>query len=246
MPFSDQSYNLLVDLDMKHGELPAGELNKMETMLSPLGDMVRHFPVSKLHVLVSYRPRTTDYVVRTSLILSGETLVSSDHHPQAHAAFEHCIDNLVRELQRYKDRLGDVPERTKQQEGTHHALVPTMPPDAAAIDAAVREGDYTAFRTAMSGYDSPVQQAVGRWVERYPEVAGRVGKELQISDIVEDVFLTAFDEYEHRPPGIRLGEWLERYIDSVIKAIAAHPDREIENVSMARLAREAEIGPGAV
>jgi ribosome-associated translation inhibitor RaiA len=246
MRFTDQSYNLLVDLDMKHGELSTGELNKMETMLSPLGDMVRHFPVSKLHVLVSYRPRTTDYMVRTSLILSGETLVSSDHHPQAHAAFEHCINNLVRELQRYKDRLGDVPERTKQQVGTHHDLVPTLPPDAAAIDAAVREGDYTAFRTAMSGYDLPVQQAVGRWVERYPEVAGRIGNGLQISDIVEDVFLTAFDEYEHRPRELRLGDWLGRCIDTAIKAIAAHPDREIENVRMARLAREAEIGRGAV
>ena len=80
MTFSDQSYNLLVDLDMKHCELPADELNKMETMLSPLGDMVRKFPVSKLHVLVSYRHRTTDYAIRTSLILSGQTLVSSEHH----------------------------------------------------------------------------------------------------------------------------------------------------------------------
>jgi len=246
MKFPDQSYNLLVDLDMKHCELPADELNKMETMLSPLGDMVRHFPVSKLHVLISYRPRTTDYVVRTSLILSGETLVSSDHHPQAHAAFEHCIDNLVRELQRYKDRLGDVSERAKQQEGTHHELLPTLPPDAEAVETAVRDGDYTAFRTAMSGYDAPVQQAVGRWVERYPEVAARIGNGLQISDIVEDVFLTAFEEYEHRPREVRLGEWLGRYIDTAIKAIAAHPDREIENVSMARLARKAETGPGAV
>jgi ribosome-associated translation inhibitor RaiA len=246
MAFTDQSYNLLVDLDMKHGVLPADELNKMESMLSPLGDMVRNFPVSKLHVLVSYRHRTTDYTVRTSLILSGETLVSSDHHPQAHAAFEHCVQNLVRELQRYKDRLNDTSERAKQVEGTHHELIPTLAPDGEAVDNAVREGDYVAFRSALSGYDGPVSTQVGRWIERYPVVASRLGVDLNVADIVEDVFLTAFEEYEHRPKEIRFGEWLGRYIDTAIKAIATHPDAELENINMVRLAREAQTGSGAV
>jgi ribosome-associated translation inhibitor RaiA len=246
MPFSDLSYNLLVDLDMKHCELPAAELSKMEASLSPLGDMVRNFPVSRLHVLVSYRHRTNDHVIRTSLILPGDTLVSSDHHAQAHAAFEHCIDNLVRETQRYKDRLGNVPERTKQQEGTHHELLPTIAPDAEAMDAAVRDGDYPAFRIATTGYEEPIRARVGRWVERYPEVAARIGKGLQIDDLVEDVFLTAFEEYEHRPREVRFGDWLGHLIDPAVKAMAAHPDREMENVNMARLACEAENGPDAI
>jgi ribosome-associated translation inhibitor RaiA len=243
MPFSDQSYNLLVDLDMKHGELSADELNKMETMLSPLGDMVRNFPVSKLHVLVSYRHRTNDFVVRTSLILSGDTLVSSDHQPQASTAFEHCIDNLVREVQRYKDRLGDKPERAKQEEGTHHEMVPTIAPAPEAVEAAVREGDYATFRTALVGYDEPVRIHVGRWVERYPQVAARLGNGLRIEDLVEDVFLIAFEEYEHRPREIPFGEWLGRHIDTAIKAMAEHPEEEMANVQMARLGREAQTGP---
>ena len=243
MKFPDQSYNLLVDLDMKHCELPADELNKMETMLSPLGDMVRSFPVSKLHVLVSFRHRTNDYVVRTSLILSGETLVSSDHQPQAFTAFERCINNLVRELQRYKDRLGDVTERTKQVEGTHHEMVPTVAPDAETVEAAVNEGDYASFRNACIGYEEPVRVHVGRWVERYPNVAARLGTDLRLEDIVEDVFLIAFEEYEHWPREVRFGEWLGRHIDTAIKAMAEHPDEEIENVQMARLGREVQSGP---
>ncbi len=246
MPFSDQSYNLLVDVDLKHCRLPAAVWNKMELSLSPLGDMVRHFPVSKLHVLISYRHRTTDYTVRTSLVLPGDTLVSSDHHPQVHAAFEHCIDNLVRELRRYEDRLGDVTEQAKQAEGTHHQLLPTMPPDLEAIDAAVREGDYAAFRTALSGYDEPVRGQLGRWVERYPEVAARIGKGLQIGDLVEDVFLNAFEEYDERPREVRFGDWLGRYIDTAIKAMAGHPEREMENINMVRLARAAVTGPGSI
>lgn len=246
MTFSDQSYNLLVDLDMKHCELPPDELNKMEAMLSPLNDMVRNFPKSKLHVLVSFRHRTTDHVVRTSLILPGHTLVSSEHHELAHTAFEHCIDNLVRELRRYKDQLGAVAEQAKQQEGTHHELVPTVPPDAEAIEAAVREGGYAAFRLATSGYEGPVTAQVGRWVERYPQVAARLGVDVQIGDLVEDVFLIAFEEYEYRPKEIRFGEWLGRHIDTAIRAMAAHPEEELENINMVRLARVVEGGPGTV
>jgi len=245
MPFSDQSYNLLVDLDMKHCELAPNVLDRMEGALAPLGEMVQHFPVSKLQVLVSYRHRTTDYVVRTSLILSGETLVSSDHHPEVYTAFSHCIENLVRELEGYKDRLGNVPEQAKQREGTHHELVPTLIPDPEAIEAAINEGDYTAFRTALSGYDGPVRAQVGRWVERYPQVAARIGNGLEIADIVEDVFLTAFEDYNHRPKEVRFGEWLGHLIDPAVKTMASHPDTELENVNMVRLAREAETGPGA-
>jgi ribosome-associated translation inhibitor RaiA len=242
MTFSDQSYNLLVNLDMQHCKLPPHELNKMETMLSPLGDMVRSFPVSKLHVLISYRRRTSDYVVRTSLILSGETLVSSEHHALAHTAFEHCISNLVREVQRYKDRLGAVPEQAKQREGTHHELVPTIAPDAQTIENAVQNGDYAAFRTATAGYEGPVTAQMGRWVERYPQVAARLGRGLHISDLVEDVFLIAFEEYEYRPKDIRFGEWLGRHIDTAIRAMADHPEEELENINMVRVARLAETG----
>lgn len=242
MTFSDQNYNLLVDLDVKHGELPPNELNKMETMLSPLNDLVRNFPVSKLHVLISSRRRTSDYVVRTSLILPGGTLVSSDHHPLAHTAFEHCIDNLVREVQRYKDQLGSVAEQAKQREGTHHELIPTIPPDAETIETAIASGYYAAFRTATAGYEGPVTALVGRWIERYPDVAARLGRDLHISDIVEDVFLIAFEEYEYRPKDIRFGEWLGRHIDTAIKAMAHHPEEELENVNMVRLAQAAETG----
>jgi hypothetical protein len=137
-------------------------------------------------------------------------------------------------------------ESFKQEEGTHHELLPTLDPEPEAVEAAVRAGDYTSFRMATTGYDEPVRAHVGRWVERYPEVAARIGKDLQIGDIVEDVFLTAFEEYEHRPPQVRFGAWLGQLIDSAVKAMARRPDDELENVRLARLAREAEAGRGAV
>ena len=97
----------------------------------------------------------------------------------------------MRELQRYKDRLDDVTERAKQQAGTHHDLLATVAPDAEAIDDAIREGDYPAFRAALTGYEAPVRAR--RWPlgGALPGGGPRIGKGLQIDDLVEDVFLTA-------------------------------------------------------
>jgi len=139
-----------------------------------------------------------------------------------------------------------VSELAKQAEGTHRELVPTIAPEAEAIEEAVRNGDYTAFRIALSGYDDPLTAQIGRWVERYPKVSARLGHDLHIGDLVEDVFLIAFEEYEQRSKGIRFGDWLGRHIDTAIKNMANHRDEELANVNMARLARQVESGPGAV
>jgi hypothetical protein len=207
--------------------------------------MVGHFPVSTLHILVERNSRTKDFTVKTSLALCGRTLVASDLQAHVNPAFETCVSNLVRELKKYEDDLGRTPEVQKHEKGTRQDLQPTVDPDPAALDAAVGDGDYGAFRRAAVGYEEPVRQRVGRWLERYPDVEARVGKDLSVEDFVEDVFLSAFEGYDHRPKEIRFGDWLERLIDPAVKALAQR-DGELENVRMARSARLAEDGPGAV
>ena len=85
-----------------------------------------------LHVLVSWRNRNNEYVVKTSLLLPGRTLQASDHSAVAHAAFEQCVRNLMRELEDYKDRLNRMPERQAVQR--RHArvmsMLHTLPPRA--------------------------------------------------------------------------------------------------------------------
>jgi hypothetical protein len=133
----------------------------------------------------------------------------------------------------------------KQVKGTHQSLEPTVDPDAAAVDRAVAEGDYSAFRRATFGYEEPLRRRVGRWIERYPALSARIGKGITIDDVVEEVFLDAFEAYGDRPRGNRLGDWLEGLIDPAIKELAAHPDEELENINLARAARAAE-GRGRV
>jgi ribosome-associated translation inhibitor RaiA len=237
--------SLPVNWDTKHCTLSPGQIRKLEEGLEPVARLVRDFPVSALHVVVECFPRTTRYRVKTSLALTGETLVSLDEGDDLHPAFDRCVANLVQDVHAYKDRLGKVAEMAKHVKGTHQDLEPTVDPDPEAVDRAVDDGDYAAFRRATFGYEEPLRRRVGRWVERYPALSARIGRGVTIDDLVEEVFLDAFEAYPHRPREIRLGDWLDHLIDPAIKELAAHPDKELENINLARAARAAE-GQGSV
>jgi len=237
---------LQVKIDTHHCRLSPAEKDRLLTSLDGLGRQVAHFPIADLHVLIEFNNRNNDYSVKTTLILPGTTLVGNDHDTVHHAAFERCLGSLLENVHAYKDRLGRVPERQKQQEGTHQQLEPNPPPDPRAIDEAVEAGDYSTFRTATFGYDEGIRRATGRWVERYPDMDASIGHGLTVDDIIEEVFLMAFEGYPSRPRAIRFADWLVGLVDAAVKELQRHGSEELENIRMARTARAAERGTGAV
>jgi len=235
-----------LQIDVHHCQLSPAEIARLEADVEGLMRQVATWPVSDLHVLIEYNARNTDFSVKTSLILDGATLVASDHDLVMHAAFLRCLNSLTENIRAYKDRLGQVPERQRQQKGTAQDVFPGPDPDLGALNAAVGDGDYAAFRTALLGYEEPLRKRVGRWVERYPDVSAQIGRRLEVADIVEEVFLTAFEGYEHRPAHLRMGEWLEGLIDQAVKTLQASPEEELENINLARSAVAATHGREAV
>jgi len=236
--------NLLVEFDPRHCQLTPAEIDHMLVNLDALSRQVAHFPTADLRILIEHNERNSDYSVKTTLILDGSTLVSTDHDGVAHAAFERCLNNLSANVKAYKDRLGQVPERQRQEKGTVQEVEPTLDPDPIVLEEAVRADDYTSFRMATFGYEEALRDRVGRWVQRYPEIDARIGTDFTIHDLVEEVFLTAFENYGRRPREVRFGDWLGGLIDSAVKKLQRHPDEELENVRLAQSAREAEQGPG--
>jgi len=237
---------LRIQIDTHHCQLRSGEVDRLHRDVDGLARQVEKFPLSDLHILVEYNNRSNDYSVKTTLILDGATLVASDHDLVMHAAFLRCLDSLAENIRAYKDRLGKVPERQRMEKGTVREVEPGPEPDPAALDSAIADGDYTAFRTAIIGYEESLRKRAGRWVERYPDVNAQIGRRLGLADIVEEVFLIAFEEYDRRPRHLRMGEWLEGLIDPSIKTLQVKGDAELENINRARSAVEAEQGPGAV
>ena len=231
---AEQTKKLLVHFDVHQAEVSQEEQDRMAADLDVVNRAVEHFPQRDLRVLIEYGSRNNEYAVKTSLLLPGRTLVASDHNAGLHAAFEKCVKTLLDEIRAYKDALGQVPERQKQEKHTHQDLVPPTALDAEALDAAVEAGDYPAFRAALLPYEDDLRLRVGRWVERYPELQARMGRGMDVADLLEGVLLAAFEQHARRPTEVRYGDWLEGLIDPELREFVKHPDAELENVRMVR------------
>lgn len=242
-PAQEVRHKLQVHFDAHECRPGQDELDGMADDLDSLARQVGNFPVGEIRVLIERNARSNEYAVKLTLILPGETLVTSDHDRAIHPAFERALSSLENSVKGYKDRLNQIEERRKHENGTHQDLTPATGVDANALDDAARTGDYAAYRAAVMPYEDPLRLRVGRWVERYPAVQARMGRGLEAIDLVEAVLLTAFEDHEARPPGIRYGEWLDGLIDPTVRAFEHHPDRELDNVNMARSACDAAAKP---
>ena len=85
-----------------------------------------------------------------------------------------------------------------------------------------------------------MRKRAGRWVQRYPEAQARLHSDFKLADLVEEVFLNAFEDYAGMPQERRFGEWLEDLIDPSLQGLLSDPDQELRNVSFARTLRETD------
>lgn len=245
MSQSADRHPLRIELDTENCELSAGQIEQLERALSPLRKPVAEFPVRDLYVTVRCFPRTNLYQVKTALVLTGRTLATADIDNHVHPAFKRCVRKLVKKVEGYKAELSNSPQYKKLQKGTHQEVTPVQEPDAALLEKSVADGDYAAFRAATAVFEDAVRKRIGRWVQRYPELDAQIGKELTLDDVVEEVFLNAFERYDQRPQQVGLGEWLEALIDPSVKLLLRHRDEELENIQFARLLRQTEGEGGA-
>jgi len=111
--------------------------------------------------------------------------------------------------------------------------------NSGVLGQAVESGSYQVFRAALSGYEEWLRKRAGRWIQRYPTAEARVGRGLAIGDLVEAVYLNAFERYAQRPIQVSLHEWLEDLIDPSLKTLLRHPEDEQQNASLARTVRDA-------
>jgi ribosome-associated translation inhibitor RaiA len=236
---------LQVIFDVHQYHLSTAEERLLHDNLEGLARQVQNFPVADLHVLIEGNARSNDVSVRLTLRLPGTTLVANDHDGFPQPAFDRCLDSLLDSLHAYKERLGQVPERQKTLKGTHQDLHPDGAIDGDALRRALDAGDYSEFRAVLLPFEEVVRKRVGRWIQRYPEAEARIGVRFEISDVVEEVFLQAFERYGGRPADVTLGDWLESLIDPAVKELQQRGDAELENVSMARSAAGVDQPPAA-
>lgn len=241
MKQSNYKHELRIQLDTRHCRLSPDEIAKMEANLGTLRTRAEAFPINDLYVTVTRFPRTGDFHVKTSLVLTGRTLFTGDRDVLPHPAFLRCVRKLVSKLDAYIEALGKKPALAKELEGTRIEVVPNATPDGEKLEHALQENDYVAFRREADVYEEPVRRRVSRWLNRYPQLLGRLGDSLSVDDAVEEVFLNAFERFGERPQSLRLGQWLEDLIDPSLRAIVEHPDEELESISLAKTLQEMEL-----
>jgi hypothetical protein len=139
----------------------------------------------------------------------------------------------------HRDR--DAAEKAERLLTLERDIVAPEDPAEGPVGAAARAGDYRAFRFKLAGYEEWLRKRVGRWVQRYPEAEARVGRKLRLGDLVEEVYLNAFERYTQRPTAVRVVDWLDSLIDPSLKALLRHPDEESENASLARTLRQTPL-----
>lgn len=205
----------------------------MERDLQTIHEMVDDFPVSTLYISVHRHERHGDYHVKTSLVLPGKTLFTGDRDVLIHPAYERCIHKLEKKITAYKQRMrGDLDLSRNAVEG-RRSPSPTQEFDPEKLEDAIAKDDYAAFRRGLDMFEAGLNDRIGRWVQRYPEVESQLGTSMTISDLVEDVFLTAFQQFKDRPHDVPPGTWIQSLIDPCIRSILHSPGEEFANICFA-------------
>lgn len=240
---TQEARRLRTNLDTKKCTLREGEIGAMEESLGPLEAVTASFPFADLYVTIKYAPRSEEYHVKTTLRLPGADLFTGEHDSVILPAYERCIRKLVRKCEAYKQRMSSHHGvKNKFVEGTRQEMDPTEIPVLEKLEQAYAAQDYETFRQEISGFEEPVRRRVGRWIQRFPELDETFGEYLPMDDLVEEVLLTAFEEWETRPEVMRLGDWLESLIAPSLRSFLEHPEEELEAISYARTLQEMREG----
>ncbi len=241
--YSDETYNLRIELDTKNCDLSPEEIERLEEAISLLREPVKQFPVAELFLTITHQPRSQEYRIKAVLGLPMRTLATGELDERMYTGFRRCIDKLNHKLRAYKDELEDSEAHSKHETGNRHDVVASRIVNGQDVEQAVRKDDYLDFRKLTFPYEESVRKRVGRWVQRYPEFDSQIGEQFFLSDVVEEVFLNAFNRFDSHPREVPFGDWLESLIDPSIKLLLNNADEELENVRFAKTAVEASQNP---
>lgn len=233
MTYRDQSYDLAVQYDAHGFGLSDGVKARFDEDLDRLATILRRGPAASLHVDLVRHARTGDHHVKTSLRIDrGPAFFTGERDPLPGPAFKRCVHKLIRKVEEFRRKAEKVhagaAERGPQ-------VTAASEPDWDRVGQAVEDSDYVAFRQALTVYEDALAQRVGRAIERFPEAAAALGDRILISEVVEEVFLNAFEEFA---AGVRstdrLSVWLEGLIEPSIRDLLEDPESEKENVAFVR------------
>lgn len=233
---------LRVEITTKACEIPMDERERLQRALATLADAASVFPDPVLWLEVIYHAPGKIYHVESKLQLPGRTIITGEKDPYLDSALQRCIQRVIRKMEAYKDHPDQQAVAAAERlDALDREIVAPEAPDAGPLAHTAETGNYRAFRAAMAIYEEWLRKRVGRLIQRIPEAQARLGEDLHLGDIVEEVYLNAFEQFTRRPTAVPLSEWLEGLIERSIRALLRHPEGEAEAASLARTLRETPL-----
>jgi len=230
---------LRVEITTRDCEVPPDERERLQTALSELAGRVRDFADASLSVRVIHHPKAAAYHAEFRLRLPGRLLSADEKAPDLDTALSRGFATLTREVEAYGKRPDEsAAAQAERRAALDRDVVAPEDPAVGPVGEAARDGDYRRFRIALAGYEEWLRKRVGRLVQRIPEAQARVSRGLRLGDVVEEVYLQAFEGFADRPTEVRLREWMEGLIEPSIRALLRHPDEESAAASFARTVRQ--------
>jgi hypothetical protein len=219
---------LQIEIDSQECRIPDDVRSRLQPDFERIGQSIAELGRSQLWLMVVYHPRSKAYHAQAKLKLPGETIITGDKQAFLDSAIEGCLQKVLRRIEGYKvDPDREALQRAQSQVAMATDIVAPAEPDAGRLGQAIQSSDYRAFRLALLGHEEWIRKRVGRWIQRYPELQEQIGQKFEIADLVEEVFLVAFEQYKQRPAQISLRDWLDGLIDPAIKGFWHDPDDRI-------------------
>jgi len=233
---------LRVEITTKGCEIPVDELERLQSSLVGLRNNVADFPEATLTGSVVYHAQSERYHAEFKLKVPGRTLFIREEDPYLDSALQRSFAKLTRKAESYREQPDqEAVSAAERQSALDTAVVAPEDPATGPLAEAAQRGDYRTFRTALSGYEEWLRKRVGRLVQRHPEAQAQVGKELRLGDVVEEVYLNAFEEFTGRPANVPLSAWLEGLIEPSLRALLQHTEEESTAASLARTVRATSL-----
>jgi ribosome-associated translation inhibitor RaiA len=234
MLFVADYHKLQVQIETEHCSIPVDERTRMQPELDRLGDAVAEFPNSELYLKLVYHPDSEIYHAQAKLKLPGQTIITGRHSRWLDDALMRMLAKVFRRVEHYKEHPDSqaMVQAQRRARLSENIVAPTAA-DAGAVGEAFQRQDYAAFRRALASHESWVRDSVGRWIQRYPEVQLLLGEAFNTDDLVEEVFLLAFERYGERPDDVEISQWLHDLVEPAVRSLWHEPE-EREAASYAR------------
>lgn len=176
--------------------------------------LLQPIPEDQQSLRLSMRPAKNGWDVRVILVLPTGTLVAEEqtfHRDEWPAAVDRVADKLAMEIRRHKEKLrhDDVYRRKRRREDEFHRV-------RSFLESDVRKGDRASFMELIRPLLRQVaDQAHHELLVAQLEGAIRPG-ELSVSDLVDEVAVRAWENYDHRPTRLNLDQWLLHLLHEVL------------------------------